>query len=484
MRLYTTFSPSHRSLYEDYLLETLPPGFEVVAVEEAEQTCPAASYYSRGWGEACRGKMDLFVRACEENMGGVFFYCDVDVQFFGVGLMSALLDELGEYDIACQDDIDEYNSGVFVCRGNERTLAMFKAARENYRDDDQKTLNRHIGTCRCRRLSNRFFTTGVLFGEWTGQTDFRVPSDIVAHHANWVRGVDNKRRVLDLVRSKHESQDSMLGLFSGHRPSPSYPPYPPYHSGPYLEDYFIGRYYAGGPAAGRDLIPVSWTTCYVEGRADGLQEALDALDPSGSYFVVAQHDDAVRERLPPDTVRFCAGGNTGGVPIPLVCSPIPKEDIRRLSCPRDLLCSFRGSVTHPIRERVMREFAGKDGSLVEAKRWSSSVSREDYEAYVRSALRSRFLLCPRGYGPNSFRVCEALQLGCVPVVMSDVEFLPWGDELDWDAFAVVASSPEGMYERLKGATEESVSGMLREGQRLYRDYFTLPGVYSQIMKRL
>lgn len=276
----------------------------------------------------------------------------------------------------------------------------------------------------------------------------------------------------------------MRTRFLSYRPKPTYPTYPPYHRGAYLEDYFHDRYFEGPPRAGRTLIPVSWTTCYIEGRTKGLQEALDGLDPAGSYFVVSQHDDAVRERLPPDTLRFCAGGNMGGVPIPLVCSPIPEGDMESLSSERDLLCSFCGSMTHPIRAEMAREIGGMPDAVVKIGRWGVRVEERDYRAYLGLALRSRFLLCPRGYGPNSFRLYESFQLGCVPVVVSDVRFLPWEDELDWSEFAVVVKDTKGLYERLKNITEESYNGMLGVGRRLYEDYFSLRGVFGQVMKRI
>lgn len=269
--------------------------------------------------------------------------------------------------------------------------------------------------------------------------------------------------------------------FLSYRPTPTYPTYPPYHRGPYLEDYFYERHLAFG-GVGRTLIPVSWTTCYIERKTRGLQEALDGLDRDGSYFVVSQHDDAVRERLPPDTLKFCAGGNMGGIPIPLVCSPIPDEDLQ--SSERDLLCSFCGSATHRLRSDLEREFARAEDAVVKVKRWSPKVGEEEYRSYLGLASRSRFMLCPRGYGPNSFRLYESFQLGCVPVVISDVRFLPWEDELDWGRFAVVAEGAEGLYDRLRGITEDSYRGMLEVGRRVYDEYFSMEGACRQIMRRI
>lgn len=205
MRLYTTFTPSHKALYEGHFLRTLPRCFEPVVVEYGDQPCPSGRYKNEGWDLVCMRKADLFLGACMQNMGGVFFYCDVDVQFFGEGLDAVLMDELADADIACQDDLKEFNSGVFVCRCNDRTLAMFRSVRENYAMDDQSSLNRHIGMCRARRMSRRFFNVGmILKSTWNGQTEFGVPENIVLHHANWTIGVPNKMRLLEMVRNKYD----------------------------------------------------------------------------------------------------------------------------------------------------------------------------------------------------------------------------------------------------------------------------------------
>ena len=47
-----------------------------------------------------------------------------------------------------------------------------------------------------------------------------------------------------------------------------------------------------------------------------------------------------------------------------------------------------------------------------------------------------------GYGKSSFRLYEILQLGSVPVYISDIHYLPWMDELDWNDFCVPVNADE------------------------------------------
>lgn len=201
MNLFTTFTPSHRCLYENYFLKTLPDEFNLHVIEDDQQHCKTGSFYQEGWDKTCYKKVELFIKACEESMGSHFFYCDVDVQFFGK-VAEQLLLEIEDYDIACQEDIGSFCSGVFICKANETTLNMFKTMKDNYVKEDQTTLNNHLYMCKHKKLSHKFFTFGhVVPRPWQGE-QFEIPKDILVHHANWVVGIKNKMRIMDYVRER------------------------------------------------------------------------------------------------------------------------------------------------------------------------------------------------------------------------------------------------------------------------------------------
>lgn len=270
------------------------------------------------------------------------------------------------------------------------------------------------------------------------------------------------------------------------RPKPTYPVYPPYHQGHYLEDYFYSRFSQETPDIDREYIAISWTTLYVQEQKSEIQPFLDSLDPNKKYFTVLQHDDAPLHTLPPDTICFSAGGNYSGknvIPIPLVCSKLP---VIFEETSRKYLASFVGSNTHPIRIKTAQHFGNRQDCHIYLKNWSPAVHSNEFDIFIQTALNSKFFLCPRGYGLNSFRLYEVMQLGCVPVVITDKFYLPWIDELDWSNFSVLIpecdigmaynkllSMPTTMYERLKDT-----------GKKLYQEYFSLGGVYNNIIKRL
>lgn len=280
---------------------------------------------------------------------------------------------------------------------------------------------------------------------------------------------------------------SMIYSEDRFRPSPQYPVYPPYHVGEYLEDYFYKKFVSESPDVSRDYIGISWTTLYCDNKRQGLQEFLKTLPPTGKYFTVSQHDDAPSESLPEDTLCFSAGGNVQGsniIPIPLVCSPLPVELPENLE--RPLLASFVGSATHPIRIQMAETCKHKDNIEIYMKGWTPSVSINQLETFVNVTASSKFSLCPRGYGLNSFRLYEAMQLETIPVVITDNFYLPWQDELNWEEFAVLISEQDipHMIDILSAYSDEQILKMRSKIKEVWNPYFSLDGMYNNIIKRL
>ena len=105
----------------------------------------------------------------------------------------------------------------------------------------------------------------------------------------------------------------------------------------------------------------------------------------------------------------------------------------------DLLASFLGRNCHPVRARLLA-LPPTPGILVEDTSDYNAFTHEEagreerQRRYYEICLRSKFILCPRGAGPNSIRLFEALKLGIAPVILSDAWVPCEGPR--WDEFAV------------------------------------------------
>tara|TARA_R100001082_G_C4355850_1_gene156846 strand:- start:735 stop:1619 length:885 start_codon:yes stop_codon:yes gene_type:complete len=283
------------------------------------------------------------------------------------------------------------------------------------------------------------------------------------------------------------------------RPNPTYPNYPPYHTGKYLEEYFFDYYERNKDRFDkleRKYIPVYWTNCYNNGALPGwgekvnmlqMQVQLNTIDPNGSYFTVCQHDDAPMHSIPHNTVIFSAGGRVKTrmtVPTPLICGRIPNQTKRT----KKYLASFVGSNTHPIRQKMIDAMDGKTGVKINAEGWNMDVSDDRFTDFIETSLESRFVLCPRGYGPSSFRLYEAMQLDAVPVYVSDDLWIPWQHDVNWEEISVLVSDAPGeinsLYERLQAITEDEYDTMKSKLKEVYEKYFTLEGTCENILKML
>lgn len=275
------------------------------------------------------------------------------------------------------------------------------------------------------------------------------------------------------------------------RPQANYPVYPPYHEGLYIEEYFFSKYKE--EYSDRKYIDVFWTNLYCNkdytGKNDvDIQSELNKLDPNGKYFTVCQHDDGPKERLPKDTLIFSAGGNrkVGNIiPIPLICSSIPRSFIPQKT-EKNIFASFVGSLTHPIREKIYYAVHDKSDYLLLMCNWSNTVPHQNLIKFIDVTSTSKFSLCPRGYGPTSFRMYEILQLGSVPVYVSNDHYLPWSDELTWSDFCVIISEDQidQIDKILKSIDDDKYENMLSKGKEVYEKYFTLDGMVDNIIKRL
>ena len=262
----------------------------------------------------------------------------------------------------------------------------------------------------------------------------------------------------------------------------------PFYEKRRFEQRFLDAYLAGAlPETTRTLIPVFWTHIYNDRKylAAPLQAALDSLSRSGRYYTVMNHDDTPRNHRFDglDVVHYSGGGNFIGdnvVPIPLITDPIPGHMI--VDQARDTLVSYMGRASHPIRTAVTDVMSGKPRAEIIKLGWLETRGGDLF----RGMCRSKFALCPRGYGPTSYRLYEAMQCGAVPVYVSDRHWLPFVSREEWSKFCVVAGPSDlpGLYDKLASMPEDEYLQMQASMICAYQKMFTVPGCIATMMASL
>jgi hypothetical protein len=103
-----------------------------------------------------------------------------------------------------------------------------------------------------------------------------------------------------------------------------------------------------------------------------------------------------------------------------------------------LLFSFMGRNGNSTRSRILgqkhpRAFIADTSSADFFGGHSEEIERQK-QLYADVIARSKFVLCPRGAGPSSFRIFETMAAGRVPVILSDPWVPPAGP--DWNNCAI------------------------------------------------
>lgn len=251
-----------------------------------------------------------------------------------------------------------------------------------------------------------------------------------------------------------------------------------------FEEYFFDEYTKSNINMNRIYIPIFWTNYYIcknygKGDLSKLQSVLDSLDRSKKYFTIIQYDDNILNDLKDLDILIFAQGGYGiykekSYVIPLNCQSNNQID----TCEKDIFASFVGRITHPIRNLIFKEFGNKKDYFI-----SDPI---DYKSYKNIMSRSIFSLCPRGYGLTSFRICESLQVGSIPVYIYDEDFIPFEDEIDFERACVLITENkiDSIESILSNILEEKISDMREYGEYIYNNYYRYESLYNRVIEKI
>ena len=160
-------------------------------------------------------------------------------------------------------------------------------------------------------------------------------------------------------------------------------------------------------ALNSDLAPYQKVTLCVVGDEENLFPIQEINHPNIRFFIQTpkpnqyNHCEKLLVGYPPDTRAL-----------------IQEHELKKTS--RTLDWFFAGQINHQRRQdcydMLLFEigFNNSNGCLLGTAGFTQGLSRLEYMQRMASA---KIIPCPSGVAsPDSFRVCEALELGCVPVV--------------------------------------------------------------------
>jgi len=256
-----------------------------------------------------------------------------------------------------------------------------------------------------------------------------------------------------------------------------------------MEEYFLEFMKETGlnhDKDGRLYIPSLWTNFQTNSRFQyergSMQMVLDRFISDfpceAGYFTVVQHDDGPMLTLPKNTKIY--GACNGNIPLPLIYEDVgcrlERMGPRKTFHEKKILCSFVGSITHQVRQRMLDMYKKNAKFLFSTRTgWTNEVQSDHQSEFIDNTMNSKFALAPRGYGKSSFRFFEIFHLGTIPVyVWDDKEWLPYKDILDYDKFSISIHVDELdiLDEILLNVNEKKYNKMLEEYEKI-KHMFTL-----------
>lgn len=258
-------------------------------------------------------------------------------------------------------------------------------------------------------------------------------------------------------------------------------PYPDYNK-EIFEEWFNRTYDFKRDATERVYLNVFWTGYFVTHQfgenkyaVDKLQIFIDLLDRKKKYYTIVQFDLGCMVDFKDLDIIVCAmSGNRVDYPLPLLTMP----HYHRYTTERDIFCSFIGRKTHGIRDVL---FGLYYMSLRHLGGYYMTDAKTPTGDYTKILSRSTFVLCPRGFGLNSFRISESIESGAIPVYISD-DFI-FGHNADFEEYGVVVheSNINNLHEILSAITPEEIKSKQDKLAQVFRTYYSYDGAKKLLL---
>ena len=220
--------------------------------------------------------------------------------------------------------------------------------------------------------------------------------------------------------------------------------YPIHNNSIGIEGYFYNYYINEEINTELTYLPIQWTNYLVKNKygkdIEMLKSFINRLDfKNNKFFTITQYDGGPLVNLNNTIVFSCSGmfntpknNNLSYINIPLLTE---KQTPNFMSRKKNKV-GYLGRNTHKIREELLKIYQHLDGYEL-INYFGTSASKKDNKLFRKLTSKSIFTLCPRGYGPTSFRLYESINLGSIPIYISDDFILPFQDKIDWDKLALL-----------------------------------------------
>ncbi len=383
------------------------------------------------------------------RMNKVVVFSDSDVVWkkpVVLPLVGHMLHE--KVDLATQVDVQPDGTsmlctGFFAARPSETTLCLFDPSHHPPMCAGEQPVINHMVDCLdvpVWMMPPNLFPNGVV---WQALSESEREDAAIVHH-NFILG-NEKMHVMKMFRHWHlppprTVQERIVDDTSLFRPQPHCSAG---YGGPWVENAVFEEFMKRGMYRAESkclYLPIFWTDVWFDRQVkradnvDALQAYVNTLDRSRKYMTVLQNANGFGVELPPDLdiTVFSAGNEAPGgevVPIPLlkrVLQPATGHPTREIAFAGSLTGYGNHNNVRGLMYSALNDNDDADVLFYQGPQWEHVMGC------------ATFNLCPRGFGPTSFRLYEALQLGRIPVYIHDdtPPVLPFVDDIDWTGICI------------------------------------------------
>ena len=264
-----------------------------------------------------------------------------------------------------------------------------------------------------------------------------------------------------------------------------------------FEAYFYEYFKKNNINSKYTYIPIQWTNYLVKnnyGRdIDDLKIFLNKnLESNKKYFTIVQYAGGPLVDLE-NTLIFSMGGafdtsipkTSQLISLPLIYDL--DDTITQQPTDKKYIASYIGRPTHKIRVELERKLKSESSYFIQnLESMNSNISLENQMLFNKTMSKSYFSLCPRGYGPTSFRLYESIAAGVVPVYISDSHFLPFTDIVNWKDFSLILKPRKinKLKKILQSSIEEGDYKNLSKNLQKIKHYFNFSYLSKYIVSKV
>tara|TARA_B100001250_G_scaffold370770_1_gene355146 strand:- start:2681 stop:3565 length:885 start_codon:yes stop_codon:yes gene_type:complete len=240
-------------------------------------------------------------------------------------------------------------------------------------------------------------------------------------------------------------------------------------------------------------LPIQWTSYLIEKNygknIDYLKEYCRNLtfnNQEKKFFTIVQYDGGPLVEIDNCLIFSSAGikdtpkqNNLSYIPIPLITAP---HNFKKINNKRYQV-GYIGRNTHEVRSALEETLGGKKDYYIKNLK-SDGIRNKDLNKFRKIISNSIFSLCPRGFGPTSFRFYESIEMESIPIYISDEFILPYTNIIDWEKLCLlidindIGSIPKKVESLIQSNKHLE---MIEYGQYCYKEYFNNSFIIKNIL---